>query len=164
MDTYKTSASCLLLALALTVAPAMSAPPGVGGPMKTRSVYIFPAQQGPQLLKQCSRKAPENVSGYWTPSDEQVTALKTALAGYIQQHSGDRELLDRSLDTYHAQYTGIISGGKRLIYGNFYIHQADWLHEDTQPVNVCDGGRSFFGVVFDPAADRIVDIAFNGEG
>ncbi|HEY3645325.1 MAG TPA: hypothetical protein VGM16_08305, partial [Gammaproteobacteria bacterium] len=65
---------------------------------------------------------------------------------------------------YHGQYIGIVSSVKRLVYGNFYIPQAGWLHEDTQPVDVCDGGRSFFGVVFDPTTSKIVDIAFNGEG
>ena len=165
MDTFKTSASCLLLISALAAAPAMSAPPGVGGPMVTRSVYVFPAQQGAQLLKQCSRKAPQNVSDYWTPTDDQVKALKSALDTYVRQHSADgRPVLSNPLDSYHGQYAGIVSSGKHLIYGNFYIHQADWTHEDTVPVNVCDGGRSFFGVVFDPAANKIVDVAFNGEG
>ena len=165
MDMHKLPVSCLLLMAALLAAPAMGAPPGVGGPMVTRSVYIFPAEQGAQLLKQCSRTVPQQVSAYWTPGDDQVTALKAALDTYIQQHSADRgNLLAYPLSTYHGQFVGIVSGGKHLIYGNFYIHQADWLHEDTQPVRVCDGGRSFFGVVFDPAAKQVVDIAFNGEG
>ncbi|MGE5626333.1 MAG: hypothetical protein ACM3ZT_12385 [Bacillota bacterium] len=133
--------------------------------MRTRSVYIFPAQDGAQLLKQCSREVPQNVSDYWTPTDQQVASLQSALDDYLRRHSADRgNVLSYPLDTYHGQYAGIVSGGKRLIYGNFYIHQADWLHEDTQPVNVCDGGRSFFGVVFDPDANQILDVAFNGEG
>ncbi|HEY1992611.1 MAG TPA: hypothetical protein VGH71_09140 [Gammaproteobacteria bacterium] len=166
MDARKYLIRCLLLlAAALAAAPAMSAPPGVGGPMKTRSVYIFPGPQGAGLLKQCSRKVPQDVSDYWTPTDEQVAALKSALELYLRQHSADGgDVLSHPLDTYHGQYVGIVSGGKRLIYGNFYIHRADWLHEDTQPVGVCDGGRSFFGVVFDPASNKIVDVAFNGEG
>ena len=166
MDMRTSSISCLLLvSAALATAPALSAPPGVGGPMKTRSVYIFPGPQGAELLKQCSRQVPQNVSDYWTPTDVQVAALKTVLELYLRQHSADRgSVLSQPLDTYHGQYVGIVSSGKRLIYGNFYIHQADWTHEDTQPVAVCDGGRSFFGVVFDPAANKIVDLAFNGEG
>ena len=155
----------LLMSASLVAVPALSAPPGVGGPMKTRSVYIFPGPQGAPLLKQCSRQVPQDISDYWTPTDDQVTALKTALNLYLKQHSADHgDVLDHPLDTYHGQYTGIVSGGKRLVYGNFYLHQADWLHEDTQPVAVCDGGRSFFGVVFDPAADRIIDVEFNGAG
>ena len=156
----------LLLALAGSIAaPALSAPPGVGGPMKTRSVYIFPGQQGAALLKQCARRVPQNISDYWTPTDLQVAALKTALEDYLRQHSADRgDVLSHPLDSYHAQYVGIVSDGKRLVYGNFYIHQADWLHEDTQPVSVCNRGRDFFGVAFDPATDRIVDVVFNGEG
>jgi hypothetical protein len=165
MATHKLHSPWLLLMLGLTAIPAMSAPPGVGGPMRTRSVYIFPAQQGAQLLKQCSRQVPQNVSDYWTPLDQQVASLQTALQTYVQQHSADRgNVLAYPLDSYHGQYAGIVSGGKRLIYGNFYVHRADWLHEDTQPVVICDGGRSFFGVVFDPASNQIVDIAFNGEG
>jgi hypothetical protein len=154
-----------LAVVAVVALPALAAPPGVGGPMKTRSVYIFPAQLGAQLLKQCARKVPRDISDYWTPTDEQVDGLKSALEVYLRQHSADRgNVLGFPFDSYHGQYTGIVSGGKRLIYGNFYVHQAAWLHEDTQPVDICDGGRNFFGVVFDPAADKIVDIAFNGEG
>ena len=162
----KSGIACLVLMLAgLVATPAMSAPPGVGGPMKTRSVYIFPAQRGAGLLKQCSRQVPQNVSEYWTPSDQQVADLKSALEDYLQQHSADRGYaLSYPLDSYHGQYAGIVSDGKRLVYANFYIHQADWLHEDTEPVDVCDGGRSFFGVVFDPAAGKVLTIAFNGEG
>lgn len=160
------SVQWLFLTVAAVMAiSALAAPPGVGGPMKTRSIYIFPAQQGAQLLKQCSRKVPQDISDYWTPTDEQVAGLKSALDVYLRQHAADRgSVLSFPLDSYHGQYTGIVSGGKRLVYGNFYIHQADWLHEDTQPVDVCEGGRSFFGVVFDPATGRIVDVAFNGEG
>ena len=166
MDMRKSSIPCLLLVLAgLAMAPAVAAPPGVGGPMKTRSVYIFPAPQGAGLLQQCSRTVPQDVSDYWTPTDDQVAALKTALDQYLRQHSADRgQVLTYRLDSYHGQYVGIVSGGKHLIYGNFYIHQADWLHEDTEAVRVCDGGRSFFGVVFDPASNKVVDLAFNGEG
>ena len=165
MDMHKLPAICLLLVVGSLAAPARGTPPGVGGPMVTRSVYIFPAEQGAQLLKQCSRKVPQQVSGYWTPTDAQVAALKAALEAYVRQHSADRgSLLAYPLETYHGQYAGIVSGGKRLIYGNFYIHQADWLHEDTQPVSVCDGGRGFFGAVFDPDSNKIVEVAFNGEG
>jgi hypothetical protein len=155
-----------LLILIMSIAmQALGAPPGVGGPMVTRSVYIFPAQQGAPLLKQCSRRVPQDITDYWTPSDAQVSSLKSALDGYLRQHSADRgTVLDHPLSSYHGQYAGIVSAGKRLVYGNFYVHQADWLHEDTQPVSVCDGGRSLFGVVFASAADMIVDIAFNGEG
>ena len=157
--------SLLMILAVSTAAPVVAAPPGVGGPMRTRSVYIFPAQQGAQLLKQCSRDVPQGVSDYWTPTDQQVASLQAALQTYVQQHSADRgNVLAYPLDSYHGQYTGIVSGSKRLIYANFYVHQADWTHEDTQPVDVCDGGRSFFGVVFDPASNKVVDVAFNGEG
>jgi hypothetical protein len=152
----------LILAAAMAI-PAMAAPPGV--PMKMRSVYIFPEKQGSQLLQQCSRDVPQGITGYWTPSDAQVAALKSALGAYIQQHSADRgNLLSYPLESYHGQYAGIVSRGKQLIYGNFYIRDEGMLHEDSQAVSVCDGGHSFFGVVFDPATNQIVGIAFNGVG
>ena len=165
MDIRKFLAPGLLMLAGLAAVPAMSAPPGVGIPMKMRSIYIFPETQGPQLLRQCSRDVPQGITGYWTPTDAQVTALMSSLDTYLRQHSADRgDVLSYPLQSYHGQYAGIVSGGKRLIYGNFYIRSQDMLHEDTQAVDVCDGGRSFFGVVFDPAADKVVSIAFNGEG
>lgn len=163
MQGFRSVRYLLLMAVAVAAIPALAAPPGV--PMKMRSIYIFPETRGSQLLRQCSRDAPQGITGYWTPSDAQVATLVSALGTYLRQHSADRgNVLSYPLESYHGQYAGIISGGKQLIYGNFYIRDEDMLHEDTEAVNVCDGGRSFFGVAFDPATDKIVSIAFNGEG
>ncbi|HEY3644694.1 MAG TPA: hypothetical protein VGM16_05080, partial [Gammaproteobacteria bacterium] len=105
MDIRKTPESSLLLVLALFAGSVIGAPPGVGGPMVTRSVYIFQSEQGAQLLKQCSRNVPQHVSGYWTPDDAQITAFKAALEIYVRQHSADRgDVLSHPLDSYHGQY------------------------------------------------------------
>ena len=163
MQGFRSARRLLLIVVAVTAIPAIAAPPGV--PMKMRSVYIFPETQGSQLLRQCSRDVPQSITGYWTPSDSQVAALKPALDLYFRQHSADRGIVPSyPLESYHGQYTGIVSGGKQLIYGNFYIRMGGMLHEDSEAVNVCDGGPSFFGVVFDPATNQIVGVAFNGVG
>ena len=163
MQGFRAVRYLLLTAAAVATAPVTAAPPGV--PMKTRSVYIFPEARGSRLLQQCSRDTPRGVTGYWMPTDAQVAALISALGTYLRQHSADRgNMLSYPLESYHGQYTGIVSGGKQLIYGNFYIRSQDMLHEDTEAVSVCDGGTSFFGVVFDPATDKIVNVDFNGAG
>lgn len=63
------------------------------------------------------------------------------------------------------QYIGIVRGGRRVIYGNFFPNapgeRAQWRQA---PVIVCDGGPVFFGVEFDADRGVILDIEFNGMG
>jgi hypothetical protein len=55
---------------------------------------------------------------------------------------------------YVREYVGIVVGGKRFIYVNAYPAGG--------PSSVCDGGSSFWGVVYEPEAREFGDLAFNG--
>jgi hypothetical protein len=63
------------------------------------------------------------------------------------------------------QYVGIVRGGRRYLYGNFFPEDVShepgtaWLRTALQ---VCDGGPAFFGVEFDVAAGHFTHVAFNG--
>jgi hypothetical protein len=122
---------------------------------------ILPVSQGPQLLKQCSRSTPEDISGYWTPSPSQINAAEKSLP----------ELLTRSgykfkLSSFRRQYMGVISHGKKIIYVNAFpasrYSDTKEIHWQTEAIVICDGGDRFWGVEFDPEDNQFHNLQFNG--
>jgi len=70
---------------------------------------------------------------------------------------------------YYRQYLGIRVGGRNLIYVNAfdeftakqlqeYKAKIDWRET---PIIGCDGGQSFWGVVYDPATGKFSDLEIN---
>ena len=128
---------------------------------------VFAVSNAPALLRQCSRNTPMKVSEFWTPSSEQISALESLLPSAISRRKAEGLVVPPD-GSYHRQYIGIIQAGRRLIYGNFY-HSPDVSPPSAQQqaeaaVVVCDGGPSFWGVVFDPESGVFSEFSFNGEG
>lgn len=67
------------------------------------------------------------------------------------------------ISRYYLQYVGIRAGGRRLIYINAVAVDSAPEQWRTEPVTVCDGGRSYWGAMFDPATGEFSELAFNGE-
>ena len=94
-----------------------------------------------------------------------VGRLEKALPAALARAPQARELnIPRVLQGWRRQYVGIVRGGKRFLYGNFFpVHDASeqptWR---SRPVIVCDGGPVFFGVEMEMATGRITHLAFNG--
>lgn len=112
-----------------------------------------------QVLDTCSRDSPSRqagaISGYWAPSRADIDTMEAklgALAPTVTEPS-----------QFNRQYVGFESGGKRLIYINAFP-MSD--HSDVNPareaVRACDGGKQFWGAVYDPAAGNFSSIEFNG--
>src|SRR5262249_23941352 len=105
--------------------------------------------------------APEGATEYWEPTDAQLDELEMRLVAYLESASGV-ELPPRGL-AYHRQYIGFVKNGARFIYGSFYPGQERISEaERTQPIVICDGGPSLWGVVYEPAVGRFSDFGFNG--
>ena len=138
---------------------------------------VFPAETALTLLRQCSRVIPENVSAAWTPDEAIIrrfekalgTALQTALNEELSKESYQQWAAD-----FYRQYAGLEISGHQFVYANGFHRlllrevpikptrpPVDWRHI---AVNVCDGWTSYFGALFDPAADKIIQIRFNGRG
>lgn len=125
--------------------------------------YVLPSSAGPALLRQCSRFVPSNVSEYWQPSSEQIRELEARLVPYLAKRAAAGAETPPASPRYHRQYVGIVSDGVRLIYGNFFSGQGiPRSTEAKTAVIVCDGGSSFWGVVYDVEAGTIVKVDFNG--
>jgi hypothetical protein len=122
---------------------------------------ILPESQGPALVRQCSRLAPRDVSGFWSPSVAQVLALEQRLPDLFRKSQPKIKLAN-----YFRQYVGIVSHGRKLIYLNAFIKggldvnpKKDWK---TTAIIVCDGGDGFWGVEFDPAENTFQHLETNG--
>ena len=123
---------------------------------------ILPTSEGPKIIEQCSRADPTDVSGFWSPAVADVATLERRLPQLLRT-SGHKIDLSKS----HRQYIGIVSRGKKLIYLNAFSdtiftapeYRTSWKR---RAIVVCDGGDVFWGVEFDPAANRFAHLEFNG--
>jgi len=127
--------------------------------------FIMPLSVGEEMLAQCSRATPPNVTGFWTPSVHDIDKLESELGAALAADPISRsvEFLRKPdlLKFYHRQYIGIRWNTESYIYGNFYPADAG-EGEAAKPQRICDGGPAFFGVVYRKATESIVSLAFNG--
>jgi hypothetical protein len=139
-------------------------------------VVVFSAQSAHTLVHQCSRRVPTSFTGAWSPDASTLRHLEGVWLAVLQ------EAIDRTTPPgsqslraaeYYRQYGGLIIGGRRIVYINGF-HRAhlrmisvnpegatDWR---TRAVNVCDGGRAYFGAEYDPTTGRVESIEFNASG
>lgn len=127
---------------------------------------VLPTDRAAQLLRPCSRERPLQPDGYWVPTAADVQALEQELPRFLKSNpiaSNARTL--NPLASYKRQYAGVVRGGHRSIYVNFFTYYPvgmdDWK---TEPVVVCDGGSNFFGAEFDVASRQFTYLAYNGVG
>jgi hypothetical protein len=125
---------------------------------------VLPESSIDTLLRQCSRGAPAAGEAGWQPGADQIAALEAALPAALTAR--DDQDWSRFPGDWRRQYVGLVRGGRRYVYGNFFprrtgddIGPGRWR---TEPVLVCDGGPAFFGVEYDVEAGRITRLDFNG--
>ena len=135
------------------------------------AVTVVIPEQGGELVRQCSRTGPEGAHSFFTPRAREITAVETATAkalrgvssqDYISPRDSDLLAFDWPDDPslYNRQYVGYVRDGRRKIYGNFVPTR--FGPSSSEPVVVCDGGPSLFGVEFDILSGTVERIAFNG--
>jgi hypothetical protein len=129
-----------------------------------------------KFYRWCSRPGPA-LAGYWTPDLDAIRDLESALAPALQRGL-EQKFKDSSkrpaTDEYYRQYMGIELRRRRVIYVNgfhkLHVEQLARARPElvptwkTQVVLVCDGGTTYFGAEYDPAARRISNLHFNGPG
>src|SRR3569833_4113678 len=122
-----------------------------------KQVTILPTSSGTEGLHQCSR-ATVKAESFWEPTPKEIWALEGRLKAFLAK-PGVRHP-HYSLADYNRQYVGVNSGGRRLIYGNFFHKDTfdlnPWPFPDKkrdfwrkEAVIVCDGGDAYWGIVFD---------------
>lgn len=140
------------------------------------NVVLVAPSEGAQLIRQCSRSAPDTADAFFTPSPREITAIETAAMSALLAARDDhaefrRNMEERGIVTpfdwpddpsaYQRQYVGYVADGRRMIYGN-YLPASGSDGNSAEPLIVCDGGPVFFGVEFDLETGNVMRIAFNG--
>lgn len=163
-------------------APAPQPLPPPGNVVSDRAV-ILAASAATQAMDGCGRVGAGAVEEYWLPDEAVVREAELRLPAVLDsvlrrvaQANGYRET-PRSRD-YFRQYVGFVRGGKRLLYVNgvsrgFVNHIAaiaaerpgstpsGWMDWTRVPLDACDGGSGFFGVVYDPGTGEFGRVEFN---
>jgi len=107
------------------------------------------------------------------PSSTQIGDLESQLPQALAEALKKRNELYNPTLKIKRQYAGLIVAGHNIIYVNAFpggsINFDDVAHRKktthlTEPVDVCDGGSSFFGVEYDPATKSFSHFEFNGRG
>jgi len=132
--------------------------------LSEKGISSIATNRAGQLFHQCSREAPEASSQLWQPSKSQVAELEAALVPFMadRQKSGSR--VPPTSVEYNRQYIGFTRNGEHLIYGNFYPATLDRSRAlRAEPVVICDGGATFWGVVYRVRAKQFEEPKFNGE-
>ena len=140
-------ACILLVGLLLTACDAVT----------NTDVAIIAEDRAPEVLKQCSRPTPQ-ATGFWTP-DEQVVAQAESHLDQITRLPGNINEPRR----YLRQYVGVVVEEKRVLYINAGADRRH-LKDATDPLVMCDGGRGYWGAVFDPDLGEFQDLKINGLG
>lgn len=138
--------------------------PYVWLPTGTSTVSLWYAEDTFQL---CSRDAPEGGAPYWLPTGQQIFDLEKNLWYRMEQRDATGQKAPRRFQQYHRQYTGFTRHGVRLIYLNAALDDNFGLDGWTlfnKPVQFCDGGNLFWGMVYNPATGAYEEPQFNGPG
>ena len=145
---------------------------------------VLPGSVVGQILHQCSRSAPAPGEATWQPAANDIALLEAALPAalaasdlsriearlredpHIGSPSPDDSAWTVAPQGWRRQYVGIVRGGRRFVYGNFFpFRPEEELRTDSwraEPQLICDGGPVFFGAEWDVAARRFTQIDFNG--
>lgn len=132
-------------------------------PKGTSTISLWWAES---TFHQCSRDAPKTDGNYWLPTASDITEFEVDLPLMLELRDRNGQKVPPRFQQFRRQYIGFTRNGQRLIYGNFSsIHEDEPWKQWTfleKPVVVCDGGTSFWGVVFDPKKKQFEEPQFNG--
>ena len=152
----------MFMVLALVLA---SCGTGGGATAAQSNWVIFSGANGRALFNQCSRGVPPPGQAEWMPSKADIDAFEAALPKALLERPVAREVdCPKLWSGWRRQYVGVVRGGKRFIYGNFFPASMAGEFEKwrSEPAELCDGGPSFFGAEFDVAGRRVTQLDFNG--
>lgn len=131
---------------------------GCGDP--AHSVILGP-EQGQIVGEQCSRPNPPRHESTWTPGPADIQHLEQDLPQLDALVPGN-SLRPGDPLAYDRQYFGILVGGRPLIYVNAFADKMANKEWQKYAIVICDGGAGAWGAVYDPAARKFSDFAFNG--
>ena len=124
-------------------------------------ITVLPVKAGAEVLNQCSRSTIQNPDSFWVPTSDEVNAIEQELPQYLSRSGGRQP--SSPLDEYFRQYIGVVAQKQRLVYINFFRRSDSDESWQTEPVIVCDGGDSYWGIVYNVDQKTFERPEFNGE-
>ena len=127
---------------------------------------ILHGSEAAQLLRPCTRPAPNPVDSIWDPGADAVTAFEAALPRAFKQQSWEHPGWgpNRPLSAYRGQYAGFYREGQRLLYGSFSLRNDTTVDFGRNAMVICDGPGRYFGAVFDPLTGQVTSLVGNEGG
>lgn len=100
----------------------------------------------------------------WLPSPNEIAALERALPIYLALHAGMKEKMPTPNIEYARQYSGIVQGGRKYIYGRYYPASGapPFFAKAGDCWQTHDGGPAYWNLIFDPESGKIVSHTVNG--
>jgi hypothetical protein len=129
---------------------------------------LLPPEKALLITKPCSRPSPANIDGVWIVPAEIVARLERDLPSlWISMDVSTFHVANPG--SYFRQYAGIIILGRKFIYINAAksidnrSDRSDLSEWKNGKSTVCDGGSSYWGVLYDPLIGEFSQFAFDGE-
>lgn len=150
------------------VVVALAVPQALG--QEAAKFTVLTGDNAQAVSRQCSRPGPPAFKATWEPSVAEIKELEAKLPQIQKLASTQcckRGARVPDVNKYYRQYAGIVVGSRKLIYINAFSRGNKDAERDSrwrrEPILACDGGRSFWGAMYDPATKRFWNLAFNGD-
>lgn len=127
---------------------------------------------GKKLLDQCSRATPKNIESFWNPTAADISGMENNFLKIYSLKATECCWMGATVDSLHNfsfQYLGVIVKGQKFIYINAFPSGSEsWYKEHDKDLSknaliVCDGGTSYWGVLYDIKKNIFILLSFNGE-
>lgn len=122
-------------------------------------------------LKDCSQEFATGRTDFWLPTAQQIAEFEMQMATQMHDREKAGLMVPPPGQRFNGQYIGFMRKDVRYIYGNFYpsnmVDDERWTGQWSpfeQPRCVADGGRYFWGIVYDPEKKQLEEPRFNGQG
>lgn len=144
---------------------------GGGEQMKPDWGVVLSGEEGQKLLDPCSRSKPGGLSRQWNPTRADIERVEKHLPTVLGNRLRhviieDGRPLPRPND-YYRQYAGFYRRGRRVVYVNG-VHRLIVESSGRDPkawmrtaLDMCDGGFSTFGVLYDVELDTFGRLEFS---
>lgn len=138
------------------------------GTPSTVFIQGFPISTGKTLLQQCSRNSPQNIQYFWQVSDSTLSKLVLDM-DTISTLASSQGYPQIKINKYGYQAIGITIKGEKYVYINAFRIGKRALKDDPflknwkkSPIIVCDGGTSFWGILYHVSSHQFSHLAVNG--
>ena len=148
----------------LGLPPDQMEPPPDRIELRPASFVLLPESAAREISRLCSRRGPK-VVGTWQVSGDDIALLESHLSGIskLPTTSSVRDIRIAHPEACYRQYVGVIVGRRKLIYVNAFCGiELELNYWRSHFVNICDGGDSVWGVLYDPISQDFSELTTNG--